>query len=89
MILFQIEKDLKVCLYHAILAFGFAIGLRVKDDRKPLFHAKKKHKNNQNFEVKNELLSITIKSRRLWYQTTALRMTFARPRALIVIFTSL
>lgn len=40
-VLLKVDKDLGVDLYHTVLPFGLAIGLRVKGGRESLFDAKK------------------------------------------------
>lgn len=49
------------------------------------FILKTEKSNNQNFEVDNELLLIIIKLKRLWYQTTILKIFLASLGALMVI----
>ena len=39
--MFKVDKGSNICLYYTILAFGLAIGLRMKSVRKPSFDDKK------------------------------------------------
>ena len=63
-ILLKIDKKLKVGFYYTILHLVLTIYLRLDSGRKLLFDAKKLHNNNQNFEMKKNFQSITIKSKK-------------------------
>lgn len=54
-ILFKVNKSLKIGLYYTILALYLLISLRVEYSKKLLLNAKKIAKKNQNFKIKTDL----------------------------------
>ena len=60
MILFEVDESLKIGLYSAVMLLYFAIGLGIEGNRKSPLDPKKITSDNQNFEVNNEFLLVTI-----------------------------
>lgn len=61
-ILFEVDKNVQISLYNLVLSLCLAICLQIKGDKELLFDAKKIIKQQQNLEVNNKFLLITIKS---------------------------